>query len=333
VCNGCCLYTTAVGTAFALDLQAARLNGSQATVSIFAAEEPGIPIGSTLQSAVANSSLALSTFRFTPLRLHSNLTIAFHIHASHDASLQPLCLAVTISPPAPVYTADSLNASTNRTVAVNCLASVTVAVEDSSYACSVRISRMQTVSPTGVVTPALPKHTLQALTATNRSSLTLSFVPAFGSEFSTFTACFVGGDVIGMRQLPEVCVNWTVNKCEYVFPAWFSLWLFLWRACSDTAAAAAKRYSACNITILQFAFQCQKRDTLIRYIAQLYSGDYNWRRLFNMNPSLGDPDLIFTNNKRLVVGSLYVFTSLLAPLTPRCLPPTSRHSACFAGTV
>jgi hypothetical protein len=59
-------------------------------------------------------------------------------------------------------------------------------------------------------------------------------------------------------------------------------------------------------------------DAVIRYIAQLYAGDYNWRRLFNMNPSLGDPDLIFTNNNRLVVGSLCVSSQ----------PPfTSRHFA------
>jgi hypothetical protein len=57
----------------------------------------------------------------------------------------------------------------------------------------------------------------------------------------------------------------------------------------------------------------ENSDAVIRYIAQLYAGDYNWRRLFNMNPSLGDPDLIFTNNNRLVVGSLCV--SSQTPLT------------------
>lgn len=214
VCNGCCSYTAAIGTSFSLDLHAARLNGSVSTVSIFAAEDPGLPIGSILQPTAANSSLALSTFKFTPLRLHNNMSVVFHVLSSHGGVQQQLCLAFTVRAPAPVYAADSLNSSARRAVAVNCLVSVTVAVEDSSYGCSVRVSRVQTVSPTAAVTAAFPKHTVQAVTAANRSSLTLSFVPAFGSEFSTFTACFIGGDSIGVLQLPELCVEWTVSKCE-----------------------------------------------------------------------------------------------------------------------
>jgi hypothetical protein len=42
----------------------------------------------------------------------------------------------------------------------------------------------------------------------------LKFVPAFGSESSIYTACFIGGDALGLRQLAEVCVTWTVSKCE-----------------------------------------------------------------------------------------------------------------------
>jgi hypothetical protein len=68
-----------------------------------------------------------------------------------------------------------------------------------------------------------------------------------------------------MLQLAEVCVTWTVSKCQY----------------------------------------CSGSGETLQYIAQLYAGDSNWRRLFNMNPSLADPDLIFTDNKRLVVGSMY----------------------------
>ena len=65
-------------------------------------------------------------------------------------------------------------------------------------------------------------------------------------------------------------------------------------------------------------------DAVIRYIAQLYAGDYNWRRLFNMNPSIADPDLIFTNNNRLVLGRLCV--------SPQ--PPfTSRLVTCVVGIV
>jgi hypothetical protein len=214
LCNGCCSYTAAVGASFSLDLHAARLNGSMSTVSILAAEDPGLPIGSVLHTTASNSSLALSTFKFTPLRLHNNMSVVFYIHSSHGNTLLPLCLAFSVRAPAPVYAADSLNSSTRRAVAVNCLVSVTVAVEDSSYACSVRVSRVQTVSPTGEVSAAFPKHTVHALTGANRSSLTLSFVPSFRSEFSTFTACFIGGDSIGLLQLPELCVDWTVSKCE-----------------------------------------------------------------------------------------------------------------------
>ena len=50
---------------------------------------------------------------------------------------------------------------------------------------------------------------------------------------------------------------------------------------------------------------CSGSGETLQYIAQLYAGDANWRRLFNMNPSLADPDLIFTDNKRLVVGNMY----------------------------
>jgi hypothetical protein len=42
----------------------------------------------------------------------------------------------------------------------------------------------------------------------------------------------------------------------------------------------------------------------LQYIAQVFAGDSNWRRLFNMNTLLADPDLIFTDNRRLVVGNM-----------------------------
>jgi hypothetical protein len=49
---------------------------------------------------------------------------------------------------------------------------------------------------------------------------------------------------------------------------------------------------------------CSASGETLQYISQMFSGDSNWRRLFNMNPSLVDPDLIFTDNKRLVIGNL-----------------------------
>ena len=49
---------------------------------------------------------------------------------------------------------------------------------------------------------------------------------------------------------------------------------------------------------------CGASGETLQYIAQVFAGDSNWRRLFNMNTLLADPDLIFTDNRRLVVGNM-----------------------------
>jgi len=234
-------------------------------VSIAPAEDPGIPIGSLVQAQSSNTTHALAVFTFTPRPLHKNLSVTVYMNTAHDNSTSSLCLAFTILAPNPFYAADSVNASASLTAGVNCPVSITVAVQDANYACDVRVTRMLVVSSTGALSSSIPNHVQQRVTSQNRSSLTLKFVPAFGSEASQFTACFVGSDAIGMLQLAEVCVTWTVSKCQY----------------------------------------CSGSGETLQYIAQLYAGDSNWRRLFNMNPSLADPDLIFTDNKRLVVGSMY----------------------------
>jgi hypothetical protein len=265
VCVGCCSHTTAVGRSLSFPLHAVRLNGSLSPVVIFAAEDPGIPVGSVLELRASNSSLALSTFTFTAQPVHSGLTLELIIGAAHDGTVTRLCFRISVLAPNPVYSPDSLNSSSSFSAAVNCPVSVTVAVEDLFYTSDVRVSRMETISPLGVVTPSIPNHVLSPLTSPHRTSLTLKFVPAFGTESSRYTACFVGGDAVGMIRLAEVCVVWVVSKCEY----------------------------------------CSGSGETLQYIAQLYSGDSNWRRLFNLNPSLVDPDLIFTGSQRLVVGNLY----------------------------
>jgi hypothetical protein len=214
LCDGCCVYTTAVGQPLSIVLHAARVNGSVSPVSIFPAEDPGIPIGASLQSQVANSSFALSVLSFTPLPLHQNLSLTLFVLSTHDAAASSVCLVVRVRAPAPYYAAGSLSSISSFSAAVNCPVSVTVTVEDPFYACNVRISRLQTISPTGALASSIPNHALETLVTANRSSLTLKFVPAFGSESSNFTACFIGGDAIGMRQLAEVCATWTVSKCE-----------------------------------------------------------------------------------------------------------------------
>jgi hypothetical protein len=214
VCNTCCVYTTAVGQSLSIALQAARVNGSQSSVINFPSEDPGIPIGSLLQSQVSNSSVAISTLVFRPLPLHQNLSLTFYIQSFHDNTASSICLQVRILAPEPFYSADSVTSGGRFSAAVNCPISITVAVEDRFYPCHIRVSRMQSLSPTGALSSSIPNHVLETLVTANRSSLTLKFVPAFGSESSVFTACFIGGDAIGMRQLAEVCATWTVSKCE-----------------------------------------------------------------------------------------------------------------------
>ncbi len=115
-------------------------------------------------------------------------------------------------------------------------------MEDAFYGSIVWISRLRSVSPTGIVTSTIPGHVLQPLPSATRYSLTLKFVPVMGSESSTFMACFIGGDVLGMRQLPEVCATWTVSKCEY---AVFSVFRFgnggKMRKCLTSRAGTAAR--------------------------------------------------------------------------------------------
>ena len=265
-CVGCCSYSTAVGSTLVVALRADRVNGTTSSpVSIAAAEDPGVPIGSLVQPQVSNNTHALAVFMFTPLPLHKNLSMTVLFNTAHDNTTSSLCLRVTVLAPNPFYAADSLNVSTSLAAAVNCPVTITVAVEDAYYACDIRVSRMRAVSSTGSVSLSIPNHIQKRATSQRRASLTLEFVPAFGSESSQYTACFMGSDAIGMQMLAEVCVTWVVSKCEY----------------------------------------CSGSGETLQYIAQLYAGDSNWRRLFNMNPSLVDPDLIFTNNKRLVVGNLY----------------------------
>jgi hypothetical protein len=214
VCSGCCTYTAAVGQPLSISLHAARISGSSALVSIFPAEDPGIPIGSVLRSVASDSSRTLSTFVFTPLALHQNMSLTFHIQSLHDGATSSVCIAVTTLAPQPFYSADSLNSSALLSAAVNCPVALTVAVEDRFYPCSIRVSRMQTLSPTGALSTTIPNHVLDTLVTSNRHSVTLKFVPAFGSEASVFTACFIGGDSVGIRQLAEVCAVWTVSKCQ-----------------------------------------------------------------------------------------------------------------------
>jgi hypothetical protein len=214
LCDGCCSYATAVDSPLVVSLHAARVNGSASAVTIQPPEDPGLPIGSLLEPSLSNASLAMSTLTFTPLRLHQNMTLVFFIHASHDGATSSLCLRVAIRAPDPTYALDSFNSSANISAAVNCPVAITVAVTDAFYACDVRVSRMSSTSPTGTVTATIPNHELQRVATATRHSLTLKFVPEFGSESSVYTACFIGSDAIGMRPLAEVCVTWTVAKCE-----------------------------------------------------------------------------------------------------------------------
>jgi hypothetical protein len=77
-----------------------------------------------------------------------------------------------------------------------------------------------------------------------------------------------------------------------------------------------------SVTCVVFRY-CSAAGETLQYIAQLYSGDTNWRRLFNMNPSLVDPDLIFTDNKRLAIGNLcaesFFFKPFFSFQTPPCV--------------
>jgi hypothetical protein len=217
ICDGCCSYTAAVGRSLSIPLRAARVNGSASAVTIFPQEDPGLPIGSALASKASNASLAESELIFTPLTLQKNISLVIFIHAFHDSSAV-LCLRVSVLAAAPFYAAGSLNTTTNYTATVNCPVTLTIAVQDALYPCIVRLSRMSSISPTGAVSAAIPNHSLLTTSTATRYGLTLAFVPVFGSEASTFTACFVGSDAIGMQPLAEVCASWTVTKCQYVSP-------------------------------------------------------------------------------------------------------------------
>lgn len=242
VCKGCCSYTAAVSRPLVIPLHAVRANGSATAVTIYPQEDPGLPVGSVLEHAASNSSIALSTFTMTPLSFQKNLSMVFYVRAAHEGFVLSVCLRVSVLAPEPFYiingstgaASESLNSDSmlalvntssvvfyncntlrSLSAAANCPVSITVAVEDAFYGSIVRVSRLRSVSPTGAVTSTIPGHVLQPLPSATRYSLTLKFVPVMGSESSTFMACFIGGDVLGMRQLPEVCATWTVSKCEY----------------------------------------------------------------------------------------------------------------------
>lgn len=114
LCNGCCSYTAAVSRPLSIPLHAVRANGSATAVTIYPQEDPGLPVGSVLEHAASNSSLALATFTMTPLSFQKNLSMVFYVRAAHEGAVLSMCLRVSVLAPEPFYIINSSTGSASQ---------------------------------------------------------------------------------------------------------------------------------------------------------------------------------------------------------------------------
>jgi hypothetical protein len=97
-----------------IPLHAVRANGSATAVTIYPQEDPGLPVGSVLEHAASNSSLALATFTMTPLSFQKNLSMVFYVRAAHEGAVLSMCLRVSVLAPEPFYIINSSTGSASQ---------------------------------------------------------------------------------------------------------------------------------------------------------------------------------------------------------------------------